>query len=106
MADIDPFEDEPSEEESDEAEAEEDALGADEGDPLILIVVGAHLRAEVGDRPLAYRMRERVVAWLREHFRVERADADDRGGGGGGDDADAGEEGLPCGVVVCSDVWY
>lgn len=58
-------------------------------DRLILIVTGAHLRAEVGDRPLAYRLRERIVGWL-----DERLDAD-------GDDPRRLSR-----VVVCSDVWY
>lgn len=53
-----------------------------DSDRLILIVTGAHLRAETGDRPLAYRLRDRMLRWL-----------------GRGDDQDA-----P--VVVCSDLWY
>lgn len=58
-------------------------------DRLLLIVVGAHLRAEVADRPLAYRLRERILRWL-----DERRPA--------GDDPDWGEPE----VVVCSDIWY
>ncbi len=55
-------------------------------DRVILIVTGAHLRSEVGDRPLAYGLRERMVSWLQTR-------------GLGGD--------LPAErVVVCSDVWY
>lgn len=54
-------------------------------DELILIVVGAHLRAEVGDRPLAYLLRRRMLEWLKE------------------DDGDGQYGGR---VVVCSDVWY
>ncbi len=46
----------------------------------ILIVVGAHLSAEVYDRPLAYRLREAVLDAL----------------GSGGPDR----------VIVCSDLWY
>ena len=46
----------------------------------ILIVVGAHLSAEVYDRPLAYRLREAVLGAL-----------------------GAGE---PDRVIVCSDLWY
>lgn len=46
----------------------------------ILIVVGAHLSAEIYDRPLAYRLRERVLGAL-------GTDQPDR-------------------VVVCSDLWY
>lgn len=52
---------------------------------LILIVVGAHLRAEVADRPLAYRLRERVEAWL-EKFGQHLN--------------------LPLVPIVCSDIWY
>jgi len=35
-----------------------------DADQLILIVVGAHPRAEQSDRPVAYRLRERVLSWL------------------------------------------
>lgn len=48
---------------------------------IILIVVGAHLRAEVADRPLAYRLKARMEARL----------------------AARGEAGR---VIVCSDLWY
>ena len=34
---------------------------------LVLIVVGAHLRAEEADRPLAYRLCEQVQAWVARH---------------------------------------
>lgn len=54
---------------------------------LLLIVVGAHLRAEVADRPLAYRLRERILRWLDEH-------------------SASGAEGRTPEVVVCSDIWY
>jgi hypothetical protein len=50
-------------------------------DRVILIVVGAHLAAEVADRPVAYRLRDRMGAWLRERGREDT-------------------------VIVCSDVWY
>lgn len=50
-------------------------------DRLTLIVVGAHLRAERVDRPIAYRLRERL---LRE--------------------ADAQDSGID--VMLCTDVWY
>ena len=63
-------------------------MGAQEGQfdaaRLILIVVGAHLRAEVSDRPVAYALRERMAA-----------DLSARGV------PDAGER-----VVVCTDLWY
>jgi len=52
-------------------------------DRLILIVTGAHLRAEVGDRPSAYRLRDALAAWLREYAPDARL--------------------TP---IVCSDVWY
>jgi hypothetical protein len=54
-------------------------------DRLILIVTGAHLHAEVGDRPVAYALRQRLLDWLGE-----------------GDDEDPSRPQ----VVVCSDVWY
>ena len=56
-----------------------------DGANLLLIVVGAHLRAEVADRPLAYRLRERIHAWLEKYG-----------------------PGINVGLipVVCSDVWY
>lgn len=46
-------------------------------------MTGAHLRAEAGDRPTAYRLRERMLAWLEDHPKGER-----------------------CAVLVCSDIWY
>ena len=52
---------------------------------LLLIVVGAHLRAEMCDRPLAYRLVDRVRCWLAEH-------ADDLA--------------IDIQPIVCSDVWY
>ena len=55
-----------------------------ETDELILIVTGAHLRSEVGDRPLAYRLRAHMIDWLDEHI-------------------GQGHEGA---IVVCSDLWY
>lgn len=59
-----------------------------EHDPhlMLLIVVGAHLRAEINDRPLAYRLRETILRWQDQHH-----DADD---------------GPPLRPVVCGDVWY
>ncbi len=52
---------------------------------LLLIVVGAHLRAEQGDRPLAYRLREQVEGWVSRH-RDTLA--------------------TPIQPVVCTDIWY
>jgi hypothetical protein len=51
---------------------------------VILIVVGAHLKAEAFDRASAYLLRDRMQAWLAEH----------------------GEPRDPARVIVCSDVWY
>ena len=51
----------------------------------VLIVVGAHLSAEVYDRPLAYRLRERVLEALQEPSRGDS---------------------QPDRVIVCSDLWY
>jgi hypothetical protein len=52
---------------------------------LVLIVVGAHLRAEQGDRPLAYQLRDQVEQWVSRHS-----------------DALA----TPIQAVVCTDIWY
>ena len=52
---------------------------------LLVIVVGAHLRAEVADRPIAYRLVEEVRRWQ----------------------ANQGERlTVRLSPVVCSDVWY
>ena len=57
-------------------------------DRLILIVTGAHLRAEVADRPAAYRLRESMRGWLAtKGFSIHASDASEP-------------------VVVCSDLWY
>ena len=52
---------------------------------LVLIVVGAHLRAEQADRPLAYQLCEQVEAWVSKH-RDTLA--------------------TPIQPVVCTDIWY
>jgi len=52
-------------------------------DRLVLVVAGAHLRAEAADRPMAYSIRERILEWLGERF---------------GDRS-------PLDVLVCSDIW-
>jgi hypothetical protein len=54
-------------------------------DRVLLIVAGVHLRAEVGDRPLAYAMVERLKNWLHQ----QTHDTD-----------------WPIAPVVCTDVWY
>lgn len=53
---------------------------------LLLIVVGANLRAEIADRPLGYRLCERIDAWQNEVC--------------------AREELARLRPVVCTDVWY
>ncbi|MEX2215800.1 MAG: hypothetical protein WD768_16940 [Phycisphaeraceae bacterium] len=52
---------------------------------LLLVVVGAHLRAETADRPLAYRLVERIRAWLEKHGQAINP---------------------PVMPIVCSDIWY
>ncbi len=54
-------------------------------DHLLLIVVGAHLRAEVCDRPLAYRLVDTINTWLDQH-RAELS--------------------IDIQPTVCTDVWY
>jgi len=56
-----------------------------EPDPrqLVLLVVGAHLEAEVTDRALGYRLREAILAWQA-----------------------AAECPHPLRPVVCTDLWY
>ncbi|MBC7834334.1 MAG: hypothetical protein H7Y88_04435 [Phycisphaerales bacterium] len=66
---------------------------------LILIVTGAHLRSEVGDRPIAYGLRERMMRW------IEGAFGESPAGVGGSVDPDGEEKSRPR-VVVCSDLWY
>lgn len=56
---------------------------------LLLIVTGAHLRAETHDRPIAYRLRERVVERLNARFGPEKHGRP-----------------HPLAPVVCSDLWY
>jgi len=50
---------------------------------LILIVVGAHLKAELADRPTADLLRQRLSAWLTKH-----------------------EPDSNCTVALCTDLWY
>jgi hypothetical protein len=56
---------------------------------LLLIVVGAHLRAEVADRPLAQHLRDRLGQWIDAHRPSQPTP----------DWADPQ-------VVVCTDIWY
>src|SRR5690349_19038588 len=67
------------------AEESEPSESRTESSNLLLIVVGAHLRAETADRPLAYRLRERIHAWLEKH---------------------ASGLNVPVRPVVCCDLWY
>ena len=58
----------------------------------VLIVTGAHLSAEVYDRPIAYRLRERILAAL---------------GWSNNDSPPPNQDGHPPDrVLVCSDLWY
>ena len=56
---------------------------------LVLIVVGAHLRAELADRPAAYLLQREAVAWLNTRCGPETAD-----------------DPHPLHALVCSDLWY
>lgn len=60
-----------------------DAEISPDTDTLLLLVVGAHLRAELTDRPLAYMLVERIEAWQRQHVEADRLEP-----------------------LVCSDMWY
>ncbi len=55
----------------------------------VLIVTGAHLRAEAADRPLAYRLRHQMLEWWQRQRSNPEADALEQPN-----------------VIVCSDVWY
>lgn len=96
--------DEDEDEDDDDDDGDEEAQSG----PLVLIVVGAHLRAEMADRPIAYWMRERVLAWLDAKFGVGGGDPAVAAAAGEVEDADPGQPrpGHPCRVAVCSDVWY
>jgi len=52
---------------------------------LLLVVVGAHLRAEQADRPLAYRLSERISGWVKANGQALA---------------------TPIRPVVCTDIWY
>lgn len=56
-----------------------------EATTLLLIVVGAHLRAEIADRPLAYQIQKRICRWVEQH----RHQLD-----------------VAIEPIVCSDIWY
>jgi len=58
----------------------------------LFIVVGADLRAEISDRPLAYRLCERIRQWqglLAEHATAEPVTAIELAS-----------------IIVCTDLWY
>lgn len=61
-------------------------------DSMLLIVVGAHLRAEVHDRPLGYRLRDVIRQW-------NQAQPD---AAGGHPLSQAGQ----LAPVVCTDLWF
>ena len=52
---------------------------------LIMVVVGAHLRAEMADRPIAYQLCQRMKEWINTHRKKMNVSM------------------VP---VVCSDIWY
>lgn len=52
---------------------------------FLMIVVGAHLRAEIADRPLAYRLQEKIIEW--QHARSDQLE-------------------TTIDPVVCTDLWY
>lgn len=54
-------------------------------DTLVLVVVGAHPRAEMLDRAAAYRLRQKMAEWVADRFPGD-------------------ERGLV--PLVCTDVWY
>src|SRR5687768_1996741 len=58
---------------------------------LLLVVVGAHLRAEMNDRPLADRLVQTISAWQ------ERMQSVANEGGG---------KCEPLRAVICTDLWY
>lgn len=73
--------------------------------PGILIVVGAHLSAEVGDRPTAYDLQARIVEALRATPREKATQPADKASPSAGA-ATPSRSGAEPSVIVCSDVWY
>jgi len=61
-------------------------------DRVTLIVAGADLRAEIADRPLAYRLQRAMLDWRD----IYDPNSDEPGTPGA----------RPFDVLVCSDVWY
>jgi hypothetical protein len=56
-----------------------------DADTLVLIVVGAHPKAEQADRPIAYMLRQQLTKWLARRFEGETP---------------------PLNALVVTDVWY
>jgi len=54
-------------------------------DTVLLIVVGAHLIAELSDRPCAYQLAQQIVDWQQEHLEQDEPRMS---------------------PIVCSDMWY
>ncbi len=52
-------------------------------DQLLVVVVGAHLQAELADRPLGYRLRDSILRWQAGH-----------------------PEARPLQPILCTDLWY
>jgi hypothetical protein len=75
------------------------------GDRLLLIVAGSSIAAEMRDRPLAYRLRERVLVWL------DARESSEGGSGAVDSHVNAGASAkafqpMLLQPVVCSDLWY
>lgn len=69
-----------------------DGAGEHERQPLAVIVVGAHPKAETSDRPTAYRLQRRISEWLE---------------GAGADSGNAvTEDHHFAAALVITDVWY
>jgi hypothetical protein len=76
---------------------------------LLLVIVGAHLRAEASDRPLAYRLRDAIARWPRAACQARSAAGQPDGrsttpAAAGAAVAPADSELLT--PMVCSDLWY
>lgn len=67
------------------------ALDHPDSSKVVAIVTGSTLVAETRDRPLAYRMRERILAWI-DHQQSQAAGSKDSA--------------VQLEPVVCSDLWY
>lgn len=63
--------------------SQDDTHDTASADRLLVVVVGAHLRAEQSDRPLGYRLRDSILRWQAAH-----------------------PDARPLSPVLCSDLWY